>query len=294
MSTTSTTVRNVSVISVGTGGIHPEHMYGTKKPDLWWIFTSRRFVTIPLNVFVVEHDDGLVLFDTGPGQALITDPNYWPDRITRMFMNRIFRFDIGPDDTLAIQLARAGYRTEDVTTAVMSHLHFDHVGGIGDIPHAELLCSPDAWAHMMAPHPEREAVLRRDIDVPGARWRQMDFEPTIDPDLAPFSEVHDVMGDGTMLVVPTPGHLPGSVSMLIRRSGAPPVLLIGDLTYSEDLLQQDRVAGTGDERLLLESFARVRALKAQTPSLVVVASHDVTAGDKLAGVAGTPSAGLRP
>ena len=276
-------VRNVSVISTGTGSLHPEHMYGTHKPSLWWIARSKEWITVPLNVFVIEHEDGLVLFDTGIDQAAVTDPDYWPDGVTRWFMDHIFNFDIKSEDRLATQLERAGYRPKDVVKAVLSHLHFDHVGGIGDIPDAELLVAPEAWEHMVtSPHPEREAVPRKRIAVPGAKWQTMDFEPTDDPELASFNEAFDVMGDGSLVVVPTPGHLAGSVSMLIRRFDAPPVLLIGDLTYSEDLLQRDQVAATGDKSTLLESYVRVRDLKAHIPQLVVIASHDTTAVEKLA------------
>ena len=40
---TSTLIRNVAVIRTGSGAGHPEHVYGTRKPTLWWIFTSRRW-----------------------------------------------------------------------------------------------------------------------------------------------------------------------------------------------------------------------------------------------------------
>ena len=89
------------------------------------------------------------------------------------------------------------------------------------------------------------------------------------------------MGDGSLMVVPTPGHSFGSVSMLIRSAGSPPILLIGDLTYSADLLFNNQVAGLGDKAVLLESFAKVQAMKAHTPDLVIVASHDTTAASKL-------------
>lgn len=282
MTSTTGAVHNVSAIAIGTADLHHEHMYGTRKPTLWWIFVSKRRHTVPLNVFVIEHDDGLILFDAGPSQTLVTDPDYWPDRVTRAFMNGIFRFGIGPDDTLATGLERAGYRASDVTTAVLSHLHFDHAGGIGDIPHAQLLVAPEAWEHMLGAHPEREGVLRRDLDVPGARWTLMDFTPTTDPDLAPFTHAFDVAGDGSVVILPTPGHLAGSVSMMVRRRNAPPVLLIGDLSYSEDLIDRDQFPATGEKELLAESFEKVRALKRHLPDLVVVASHDNTAGDKLA------------
>lgn len=281
-------IGQVSVITTGSGGAHPEHMYGTRKPQMWWVLTSKRWVEIPINVFVIEHVDGLVLFDTGMDPRVATDPGYWPDRITRFFMGRIFRFDIGPDDALGRQLALAGYRASDVKRAVLSHLHFDHAGGIAEIPEAELFVAPEAWDHMMGPHPEREAVLRGELDVAEAKWRQMSFEPTDDPALSVFGEAFDLMGDGSLMVVPTPGHLDGSVSMLIRRADAPPLLLIGDLTYSQELLERDKVAGTGDKKLLRESFAKVRALQQHIPDLVVVAAHDTSAAGKIA--AGTPRA----
>jgi glyoxylase-like metal-dependent hydrolase (beta-lactamase superfamily II) len=282
-------VKNVSVISTGSVEMHREHMYGTRKPGLWWVTRGKEWIAdVPLNVFVIEHDDGLVLFDTGMDPAAATDPDYWnvagdwADSVVRSVLHRVFRFEIGPDDRLGSQLEKAGYRTEDVKAAVLSHLHFDHVGGIGDIPGAELFVSPDAWDVVQkAKHPERDYVARSRILVPGARWQLLDFAPIDDPDLAPFTEACDVMGDGSLMVVPTPGHNFGSVSMLIRSADAPPILLIGDLSYSADLLFENQVPGLGDKAVLLESFAKVQAMKAHTPDLVIVASHDTTAVSKL-------------
>lgn len=274
-------IQNVTVINTGSGAAHPEHLYGTKKPALWWIFTSRRWVTIPINVYVIEHTAGLVLFDTGMDRAVVTDPEYWPDAVTRLFMRNIFRWDITPQETLSLRLESAGYSASDVTKAVISHLHVDHAGGISDIPDAELLVAPQAWEHMRSAHPEREAVLRRDLDIPGAKWRQIEFQPTDDPLLAPFEESFDLMGDGSMVVLPTPGHLPGSVSMLVRRHGSSPLLLIGDLTYAAELLDRDQVPATGDKKLLRESFSKVRLLREQMPDLMILPAHDPRAAEAL-------------
>lgn len=289
MSVARDAVRNVSVISTGSAAMHREHMYGSRKPTLWWVTRGKDWVPeVPVNVFVIEHGDGLVLFDTGMDPAAATDPDYWTvggdwaDSVVRWFLNRVFRFDIGPDDGLGSRLVNAGYRPGDVKAAVHSHLHFDHVGGIGDIGGADLFASPDAWDMVQkAKHPEREYIPRSRILIPGARWQTLDFTPTDDPDLAPFTEACDVMGDGSLMVVSTPGHSFGSVSMLIRSAGSPPILLIGDLTYSADLLFADRLPGLGDKSALLDSFAKVRAMKAHTPDLIVIASHDTTARAKL-------------
>jgi glyoxylase-like metal-dependent hydrolase (beta-lactamase superfamily II) len=75
--------------------------------------------------------------------------------------------------------------------------------------------------------------------------------------------------------------MPGSVSMLVRRSDAPPLLLVGDLTYAEELLERNQTPATGDRKLLLESFANVRSLKKRTPDLVILPTHDPGAAGKL-------------
>jgi hypothetical protein len=55
----------VSVVSTGTVEIHPEHAYGTRKPLYWWLLTSRKWLPPrPINVYVIGHAKGLVLFDT--------------------------------------------------------------------------------------------------------------------------------------------------------------------------------------------------------------------------------------
>ena len=165
----------------------------------------------------------------------------------------------------------------DIRTAVISHLHFDHVGGIAQIPQADLLVSDREWSILSDPHPEHEWILREHIEIPSAKWRQITFEPSDDPLFEGFEGIHDVAGDGSMILLPTPGHTRGSMSMLIRQEGWDPVLLVGDLTYETALLEQDIVPGTGDKDTLFASFAKVRLLKRCLPGLAIVASHDFAA-----------------
>ena len=124
-------IHNVQVISTGTVDIHPQLAYGSRAPTLWWILTSRRWLTgLPINVFVIEHRDGLVLFDTGQDRASVTDPGYFPGGPVGWLYERLARFDIEPDETLPAQLERLGYATGDIRVAVLSHLHQDHIGGL--------------------------------------------------------------------------------------------------------------------------------------------------------------------
>jgi glyoxylase-like metal-dependent hydrolase (beta-lactamase superfamily II) len=275
----------VNVVTTGHALAHHEHIYGTRKPAYWWIFLGHKMVRLPVNAYVIEHESGLVLFDAGADPACCTDPNYWVTPGTAFFMRHIFEWDITPEDSLANQMVLAGYDPADVTKAVMSHLHADHVGGIGDIPQADLYVAQEAWDHMLGLRPEREMVIRPKIARLGARWNPIEFEPTDDPSLAPFDRAFDLMGDGSMIVIPTPGHLAGAVSMLVRPADGPPVLMIGDLTYNDEFLEQDRTPDTGERGVLLESFAKVKALKNSNPGLIILPAHDLQAAEKLA----TPS-----
>ena len=281
---TENLIASIHAISTGSGEQHKEHRYGSRMPSLWWLLTSQKWIEIPINLYVLEHRDGLVLFDAGMDPAIAIDPNYVSSAIGRFFMRKLFRFHIGPNDTLTSKLQELGFAAEDVSKVVVSHLHFDHIGGIKEIAQAELLVSREEWQQLSDPHPERDFIFREHIELPGAKWHQIDFQPSNDLLFDPFGGCHDVMGDGTMVLLPTPGHTPGSMSMLVRSAGYPPLLLVGDLTYETDLLMNDQVPGTGDVALLRSSFAKVRGLKAQLPGLMILASHDPEADKDLAAV----------
>jgi glyoxylase-like metal-dependent hydrolase (beta-lactamase superfamily II) len=273
-------IQRLAHLKTGTGDLHIQHVEGSPWHPLLWIFLGRERVEgVPISVFAVEHRDAIVLVDTGMTPRVATDPEYWPDPVTRTFMNKIFRFHIEPEDALGVQLKRAGYAPSDIDKAVITHLHFDHVGGIADIPGAELITSKEAWEHMLGPHPEREGVLRRDIEIPGAKWNQVEFAPLRDDSLRPFTEGHDLMGDGSIVLLPTPGHLDGSLSVFVRAD--PPILFVSDLCYRVDLLMRDQFPGTGEHALLAESWAKVRRLAERLSDLLIVPCHDQAAVTRL-------------
>jgi glyoxylase-like metal-dependent hydrolase (beta-lactamase superfamily II) len=275
-------VKAVSVISTGGVQIHPEQPYGTRKPLYWWLLTSRQWTPPrPINVYVIEHAKGLILFDTGQDRASVTDENYFPGGFTGYLYDRLARFDITESDTLSAQLAQLGYAPADVSTAIVSHLHEDHIGGLPELAGANLLVSAAEWAELSKPAPGPRGFLRTHIQVPGAKWHQISLEPTSDPALAPFTESLDVMGDGSLLLLATPGHTAGSMSLLIRRGARPPLLLVGDLTYGADILQRGTVPGVGNRRQLAQTTRNVLTLAEHLPGLVVLPAHDPTAAQRL-------------
>lgn len=274
-------IETVRVLQCGRAEQHWEHRYGSKLPRLWWVFFGRRWAELPLQAFLIEHRDGWVLFDTGVDPAVQLDSSYIKQAIGRFLLPRIFRLHLRNEDRIDHVLSRVGVSAKDIQKAIISHLHFDHVGGIKSIPQAELLVSAAEWEILSEPHPEQEWILREHIEIPSARWRQILFELSDDPLFEDFAGVHDVAGDGSMVLLPTPGHTKGSMSMLIRREGWRPILLVADLTYDAALLERDQIAGTGDKETLLSSFAKVRGLKARLPDMEIVASHDFAAKDAI-------------
>lgn len=284
-------ISSVRVLDCGRGEQHAEHRYGSKLPRLWWVFFGRRWVPLPLQAFLIQHRAGLVLFDTGIDPAIMTDAQYIKQAIGRFLLPRIFRFHLTDADRIDRVLERSGFAAGDIRTAVISHLHFDHTGGIAQIPQADLLVSEKEWSILSDPHPEREWILREHIELPEAKWRPIAFSPTDDPLFEGFEGIHDVMDDGSMILLPTPGHTKGSISMLIRREGWHPILLVGDLAYEAALLEQQVVPGVGDGPTLLASFAKVLKLKERLPDLAIVASHDFAAPEVVARATGVAHEG---
>jgi N-acyl homoserine lactone hydrolase len=275
-------IARVAVVSTGAVAIRPEHVGPTRKSQTHWLLTSRRWTEpLPINVYVLEHERGLVLFDTGQDRASVTDPDYFPHGVLGAVYRRLARFEIGEGDTLTRQLAAAGFDIADVTTVLISHLHQDHIGGLRELGHADILVSADELADLARPRSELRGLLRKHIALPGLRWKPFAVVPLDDDRLDPFTTGHDVFGDGSLVALPTPGHTPGSISLLVRRPQHPPLLLVGDLTYDIDRMERGDVPGSGDTARMHRSSDLVAGLKKRMPDLVVLAAHDPSASGRL-------------
>src|SRR6478735_4555954 len=283
-------ISRVSLVNTGAVWIRPEHVGPTKKNVYLWLVTSHEWTKpLPINAYVIEHREGLVLFDTGQDRAGVTDPAYFPPGFTGFLYNRLNRFDIGPDQTLTRQLATLGHHIGDVHTVVLSHLHHDHIGGLPDLGHARILVSDQEWSASKRRLAALRGFLNNHIELNGLRWSRVRPEPLGDPSLMPFDVGHDLFGDGSLVLLPTPGHTPGSMSLLVRRPGRPPLLMVGDLTYDADLLAAGAVPGVGNKRQLRRAVAAVNELRRRTPGLTVLPAHDAAAAERLSAATKIPT-----
>lgn len=224
-----------------------------------------------------------MLFDTGQSRAPLTDPAYYPRGMLGWVYRRQARFRVAPDYGLVAQLTALGHPPAALHSEVLSHLHQDHAGTLDQLPGTPLLVSAAELALLQERTPELHGVLATHIRSSGAALTPVHFAPTADPQLAAFGLAHDLFGDGSLTLLPTPGPSPGSMSLLIRRTDAPPLLLVGDVTYDPALLSRGIVPDVGNRPQQLTTAARIARLTTTHPTLRILAAHDPAAPEVLSG-----------
>lgn len=198
---------------------------------------------VPVPAFLIAHPKGNVLFDTGLHPAVQRDP-----RGRLGFLADVFTSEVRPGDEIAAQLATRDVAVERVDAVILSHLHFDHAGGLETVPNARVLVQRRDWE---AGHdPERAAALA---------FSPADFDHGHDVVL--LDGEHDVFGDGRVVCLPTHGHTPGHQSLLVRLDGGD-VVLTADACYLRRTLENDHLPPHPFDRdAMLDSLRRLRALR---------------------------------
>lgn len=193
-----------------------------------------RASTLPVNVFVLWHPEGVCVFDAGQS-ALAAEPGYFP-RWYPFF--RLARFELGPEDEAGGQLERLGVGRDEVSWLVLSHLHTDHVGGVGGLTADEVVVSRTEWQRAQGWGGRLRGYVPQYWPA-GVTPRLVDFE---DGPVGPFGGSSSLTADGALVLVPTPGHTPGHMSLLATVDDRR-YLLAGDLSESaRDLDESDPVA----------------------------------------------------
>lgn len=215
---------------------------GRLESSLTVITGSDDQVTLPIPSWLIEHPEGLLLFDTG----LHPELQHSSDRIGASA--RFFRPDFDPGEELAARLTAVGVRPSDITHIVFSHLHFDHVGGTAEVPDARIVVQADEWVAGTDPRLVEKGIYMPDDYVLGH-------------EVQTITGLHDVFGDGRVLCIPTPGHTAGHQSLRVELESGP-VVLTGDCVYFEAMLDQMVVPRFGhDTDRQKQSMLELRRLR---------------------------------
>lgn len=227
-----------------------------------------------------HREHGWLLFDTGYASHFL--------HATEPFPERLYRWTTpvhgASEQALVGQLQQRGIAAAAVGHIVLSHLHGDHVAGVADFPDARVYCADAAWQHLR--HCNRVSATANGYlpalldDVPArlSCFSSLPLASTLPPELTGFAPVHDLFGDGSVLLVDLPGHAPGH-SGLWFDDGHGPVFLIADASWSSDALEQGVLppglvtAWLGDGPAYRDTFARLRALGQQHPHVRVIPAH---------------------
>jgi glyoxylase-like metal-dependent hydrolase (beta-lactamase superfamily II) len=227
-------------------------------------------IRYPVPGYAVVHEQGTVLFDTGLHESLITS-----DEVLGV-LAPMFTVELTAADLPEARLAEAGIDPASVSHVVNSHLHFDHCGHNGPFADAVTLVQAAEWD--AARHPATPySYAGVPLDEIGAG------------DLRLVDGRIDLFGDGTVVLVPTPGHTVGHQSLLVRAGPEPDAdgaLLVGDACYLRRMLAAGVTPKIATD--VPGQLASYRTLQRhEEAGIRLVFSHDVDEWDVV-------PAGLRP
>jgi N-acyl homoserine lactone hydrolase len=156
---------------------------------------------------------------------------------------------------------------------VMTHMHFDHVGAVAQLPRATFLADGREWDAAVGGGFMQG--YRRALFDQGYDWRTIDFgAPQVDS-FASFGRAVDLFGDGTVRLLSTPGHTKGHVSVLLRLRSGRELLLAGDAAYTRRAIDEEHVPLFYDDaHRYMRSLREIRRYLELTPSALVICGHD--------------------
>ena len=184
-----------------------------------------REVTIPVSMWVIDHPKGLVVFDTGNNVAISDGgcKQHWaPGNCDGLKPSQ------KRDDVIDRQLQKLGFSADKVKAVVTSHAHLDHIGNIKMFPKA---------VHVIQKKELYQAWWPEKFQRAGGVFVMGDFDgPARDFTYLELDGDYDLFGDGSVLVLSTPGHTLGHQSMKVKLASGQTILMSQDAIWMQENL----------------------------------------------------------
>jgi glyoxylase-like metal-dependent hydrolase (beta-lactamase superfamily II) len=266
----------IHALQTGTVAIRPSQVRGRghglrrrAAPLLDREWTER----LPILAWAIEHPEGLIVVDAGE-TARTSEPGYLPR--LHPYYRRAVRLFVEPDEEIGPRLRALGLEPTDARWLVLTHLHTDHAGGLHHFRGVPTLV--DATELRVA-----AGVAGRGRGYLSHRFPD-DFDPTPvawrDEAVGDFERSFALTAAGDVVLLPTPGHTPGHLSVLVR-DGQRQFLLAGDVAYTDALFREGALDGvSANERSARRTLDRAHALAQATPT-VVLPTHDPDSQQRL-------------
>ena len=224
-----------------------------------------RSIEFSSTCWLVKRGNQWLLWDTGVPEATANDPNGW-STLPKLILYHL-------DKTLTGQLAEIGLKLPDVTYVAISHTHGDHIGNVTLFPDAEILIQRTEYEWIHGGNGPNENVNQLMALARRLMGNPRNLRLT-DGDL-------DVFGDGSVTLISTRGHTPGSQSLLVHLKNSGFIILSGDVVHLEENFAKSRVPSLNtDQQASIESMERIRQI-IKTYKAIMFINHDKKQTDGL-------------
>jgi N-acyl homoserine lactone hydrolase len=203
-------------------------------------------IQLTFSCYLIKHGNDYLVWDTGNPVASGGAPA-----------------PTAPSSSLVEQLAQLHLKPEQITFVGISHYHGDHVGQVASFPQATLLIGKGDWDALNESKPN-----------PGVDPKNFAHWISGGGKVEPLFGDKDVFGDGSVIMLSTPGHTPGHHSLLVKLVGLGNVLITGDLAHFRENYDSNGVPTFNTSRAeTLASLDRFKQLATNLNATVII-QHD--------------------